>query len=248
MLEEFDAFGEVDRVQAAFGEQGVDFAVHGEPVGEVADLVPALRDRPALRAVGDMPVVDRVGDQGDAPRCQPGPGGEQEVLVGDPGGETEPVVEEERPAIALVGGKRVPDQRIGVVGERVQHSGLPVDPPVPGFFLASARGGVDADAQAGDKVRSGGLDRPYHGAAGVAVQFVVAVQEHHIAARSPFNAVVAGLSAASAVGGQAECADPVGVAFRESLGYRETPVGAVVVDDDGFHAPAVPGSVRTAPR
>jgi hypothetical protein len=155
----------------------------------------------------------------------------------NPDREFEPLLDEELPAVALVRRQRVEDQQVGQLGDRLQGAGARVQPGVPLDLLAVARVHVDPYAQPGDEVGAGRLGRLQHVPAGVALQYVVTVEEEDVRAAGLGYAVVAGSSAPAAVLVELEGPYAVRVLGGQPACHSVRPVRAPVVHDHDLDVP-----------
>ncbi len=234
VLEELDVLVEFEAVQSLALQQFVHPAVDLHAVREVRDLVPSVADRFGGGLLEHVPEVHVVGDQRDPLGRHVRLGREEQVLVVDADGKDEPGLQEEFTPIALVGRQRVEDQQVRQFGNGFDRPGPGVQPGIPLGPLLVAGIDLDPDAHAGDQVGAGPLGRLQHVAAGVRLQDVVAVQEHHVVTGGVLDAVVAGRSAAAAVLRQLQRPHPAGVGGGELPGHVEGSVRAAVVDDQNF--------------
>jgi hypothetical protein len=237
VLEELDVLVELQLQQTFVREELIDPPMDLHPVREVGDLGTPVADRLGRGLVDDVPVVDAVRDEGDAAGGGVGLSGEEQVFVVNANGEFEPLLDEELPPIALVRREGVEDQQVGQLRDRLQGAGAGVQPGVPLDLLAVPRVHVHPHAHPGHQVRAGRLGRLQHVPAGVALQYVVTVEEEDVRAARLGDAVVAGSPAASAVPVELEGADPAGVRGGQRPCHVVRPVRAPVVHDHDLDVP-----------
>ncbi len=237
VLEEFDVLGELHLGQPALRQHGVDTPVDFQPVGVVTHFVPPVRHRLHGGLLVDVPEVDLIGDQRDALGRKIGLGDKDQVLVEHSLGKEEIVLDEEFPAIALIGAQSVPDEQVRQFCDGFQRAGGGIQPGVPLVALLVPGVLVQPDGQPGNDIRPGFLRRLQHISARIEFQDVVAVQEHDVPALGVLDADVPRLASRTAVLRQLEGSDPPGMTGRELLRHFERTVGAAVVDDHHLDVP-----------